>query len=248
MFEVAEPYQCMNCPLQDCRGLRPLDRGQREYMQSIKQGEKLFERGDTILREGDEARELYTVLEGVLIRYRSLEDGRRQIVNFMFPGDLVGLQGAFDEPSSHSVEALLPARLCVFKRNDFTHLVKENPRLGYDVTWLAAKEETALEGHIVSLGQRSAKERVVFLAVWLLDRAIATGLAHDNNVLDIPVTQTQIADMLGLSLVHTNRTIRALDREELVQWTTREICVPDMDKAADYADFEQSEKGKRPFI
>ncbi|MBX7527770.1 Crp/Fnr family transcriptional regulator [Qipengyuania vesicularis] len=248
MIEVAKPYECMNCPLQDCRGLRPLDREQRAYMQSIKQGEKLFERGDTILREGDEARELYTVLEGVLIRYRSLEDGRRQIVNFMFPGDLVGLQGAFDEPSSHSVEALIPARLCIFKRRDFTHLIKENPELGYDVTWLAAKEETALEGHIVSLGQRSAKERVVFLAVWLLDRAIATGLAHDNNILDIPVTQTQIADMLGLSLVHTNRTIRALDREELVQWNTREICVPDMEKAADYADFERSEKGKRPFI
>ena len=248
MLDVTEPYDCQNCPLLDCRGLRPLDKEQREYMNSIKVGEKLCERGDTILREEEDLRHLYTVLEGVLIRYRSLEDGRRQIVNFMFPGDLVGLQGAFDEPSSHSVEALIPARLCVFKREEFTHLVKHNPKLGYDVTWLAAKEETALEGHIVSLGQRSAKERVVFLAVWLLDRAIATGLAHDGNILDIPVTQSQIADMLGLSLVHTNRTIRALDREELVQWGQKEICVPDMDKAAEFADFERSRKGQRPYI
>ncbi len=248
MLDVAEPYECVNCPLLECRGLRPLEKDQRDYMRSIKQGEKLYERGDTVLREEEDTRHLYTVLEGVLIRYRSLEDGRRQIVNFMFPGDLVGLQGAFDEPSSHSVEVLIPARLCVFNRGDFTHLIKHNPELGYDVTWLAAKEETALEGHIVSLGQRSAKERVVFLAVWLLDRAIATGLAHDNNVLDIPVTQSQIADMLGLSLVHTNRTIRALDRENLVQWGPREICVPDMDKAADYSNFERSRKGQRPYI
>ena len=248
MLDVAVPIDCLDCPLLDCRGLRPLDKDQRAYMNTIKKGEKLYERGDTILREDEEVRHLFTVLEGVLIRYRSLEDGRRQIVNFMFPGDLVGLQGAFDEPSSHSVEVLIPARLCVFDRGDFTHLVKHNPELGYDVTWLAAKEETALEGHIVSLGQRSAKERVVFLAVWLLDRAIATGLAHDNNVLDIPVTQSQIADMLGLSLVHTNRTIRALDREGLVEWSAREICVPDLEKAADYSGFDRNSRSTRPFI
>lgn len=238
----------MNCPLQDCRGLRPLEAGQRAYMNTIKQGERLFGRGEAILREEEKARFLYTVLEGVLIRYRSLEDGRRQIVNFMFPGDLVGLQGAFDEPISHSVEALTDTRLCVFRRSDFVHLITENPRLGYDVTWLAAKEETALEGHIVSLGRRSAKERVVFLAVWLLDRAIATGVAQEGNVLPIPVTQSQIADMLGLSLVHTNRTIRALDRENLVQWEQREICVPDMNKASDFAGYELSRNGRRPFI
>lgn len=248
MIDVANPYDCMACPLQDCRGLRPLDDKQRAYMNTIKQRERLFERGDTIIREDEEARHLYTVLEGVLIRYRSMEDGRRQIVNFMFPGDLVGLQGAFDEPSSHSVEALTPARLCVFRRSDFVHLIKENPSLGYDVTWLAAKEETALEGHIVSLGQRSAKERVVYLAVWLVDRAIATGMADDDNTLEIPVTQSQIADMLGLSLVHTNRTIRALDRENLVEWGQREICVPDMAKASDFSNFERSGKGQRPFI
>ncbi len=228
--------------------MRPLEEDQRSYMNSIKQGEKLYERGDTILREEEEVRHLYTVIEGILIRYRSMEDGRRQIVNFMFPGDLVGLQGAFDEPSSHSVEALVSARLCVFNRGDFIHLIKHNPELGYDVTWLGAKEETALESHIVSLGQRSAKERLVFLAVWLLDRAISTGLAHDNNILDIPVTQSQIADMLGLSLVHTNRTIRALDRENLVQWGQREICVPDMEKASQYANFERTDRNQRPYI
>ena len=248
LLDVAKPYECMECPLLACKGLRPLDADQRAYMQTVKKGERLFERGDTLLREGEESQHLYTVLEGVLIRYRSLEDGRRQIVNFMFPGDLVGLQGAFDEPASHSVEALLPARLCHFKRGEFVHLIKHNPQLGYDVTWLAAKEETALESHIVSLGQRSAKERVVFLAVWLLDRALSTGLAHENNTLGIPVTQAQIADMLGLSLVHTNRTLRSLDKDGLVEWGTKEICVPDMAKAAEFANFDRTAGGQRPYI
>lgn len=248
MFEVTDPYDCRECPLQNCPGLRPLEHEQQAYMNRFKKGELRFERGDIIIREDEHSRHLYTVLEGVLIRFRSLEDGRRQIVNFMFPGDLVGLQGAFDEPASHSVEALIDARLCLFPRHDFVSLIKEHPQLGYDLTWLAAKEETELEGHIVSLGQRTARERVVYLAAWLLDRALATGIAHEGNRLSIPVTQSQIADMLGLSLVHTNRTIRALDREGLVEWNPRQLCVPDMDKAAEYADFDRSGRSSRPFI
>ena len=248
VLEVAEPHKCMLCPLLECGRLKPLEEDLRGYMQTVKSGEYRCERGDTILNEGEETRHLYTILEGILIRYRSLEDGRRQIVNFMFPGDLVGLQGAFDEPSSHSVEALIPARVCHFRRSEFVDLIKYNPRLGYDVTWLAAKEETALESHIVSLGRRTAQEKVVFLAVWLLDRAIVTGMATKGNVLEISVTQTQIADMLGLSLVHTNRTIRALQREKLVEWGSRSICVPNMDKAADFANFERSSRKLRPYI
>ena len=248
MFEIAEPYACLECPLQDCPGLRPLDGAQLAYMQSVKQAEVSCERGDMVLKEGDETDYLFTVLDGVAIRYLELEDGRRQIINFMFPGDLIGLQGAFDEPLSHSVEAVLPLRLCRFRRSDFVHLIKEHPRLGFDITWLAAKEENALEGHIVSLGQRSARERVVYLAAWLLDRALATGIARDGNRLSMAITQSQIADMLGLSLVHTNRTIKSLDRDGLVEWSSREICVPDMDKAAEFASFERSEKGRRPFV
>ncbi len=202
----------------------------------------------TLVNEGERYRRLYTVLEGVLIRSRSLEDGRRQIVNFMFPGDLVGLQGAFDEPSSHTIEALIDARLCKFPRADFSRLIVEHPRLGYDLTWLAAKEETALEGHIVSLGQRSARERVAYLAVWLLDRALSTCMAAEGDPLRIPITQAQIADMLGLSLVHTNRTIRQLEREGLVAWKSRKIVIPDIARAAEYAQFDLGADRQRPFI
>lgn len=218
------------------------------YMQNFKDGEAGLLRGDVLIEEGAGHDRLYTVLDGVLIRSRTLDDGRRQIVNFMFPGDLVGLQGAFEEPSSHGIEALIDARLCRFKRNDFIELISSHPRLGYDIIWLAAKEETALEGHIVSLGQRSARERVAYLAVWLLARAQATGLADNHNILTLPITQGQIADMLGLSLVHTNRTLRQLARDGIIDWRSREIHVPDLDRAADYAQFDRSAERCRPFI
>ena len=217
-------------------------------MQGFKDGEVRLEKAEVLIEQETETRHLYTVLEGVLMRYRTLEDGRRQIVNFMFPGDLAGLQGAFEEPASHTVETLLDSRFCVFERSEFAQLIGQHPRLGYDLVWLAAKEERALEEHIVALGQRSAKERLTYLAVWLLDRAIATGISSDDNVLPLSITQNQIADMLGLSLVHTNRTVRQLERDGLVIWKNREITVPDMDKACEFAQFERRLRKVRPFI
>lgn len=248
LHEVANPVACPDCPLQNCPGLRKLDPLQLTYMQKFKDGEVALDRGDVLIEEGATYSRLFTVLDGVLIRSRSLDDGRRQIVNFMFPGDLIGLQGAFDEPSSHTIEALIDARLCRFQRGDFGQLISEHPSLGYDITWLAAKEETALEGHIVSLGQRNARERVTYLAVWLLDRAKATCLANDDNIVSLPITQAQIADMLGLSLVHTNRTIRQLEREGLVDWKSRAIHVANLEKAAEFAQFERDAEKCRPFI
>ena len=248
MQSVPQPTPCQFCPLQECQGLRPLEPHQLSYMQKFKTGEVACARGSLILEQGSVSHNLYTVLDGVLIRFRSLEDGRRQIVNFMFPGDLVGLQSAFDDDSTHSVEALLDARLCVFSRGNFRELISEHPGLGYDMTWLAAKEEKALEEHIVALGQRSAKERVTYLAVWLLERALATGMAGKRNTLELPITQAQVADMLGLSLVHTNRTLMALGREGLVVWKPGAVAIPDMEAAADYAQFDFQPDRPRPFI
>ncbi len=248
MQTVPQQTPCQRCPLQECVGLRPLEPRQLSYMEEFKAGEVFCPRGSLILEQGTATKSLYTVLDGVLIRFRTLEDGRRQIVNFMFPGDLVGLQGAFDEDSTHSVEALLDARLCVFTRSKFRELISQHPALGYDMTWLAAKEETALEEHIVALGQRNAKERVTYLAVWLLERALATGMAGKRNTLELPITQAQVADMLGLSLVHTNRTLMALGREELVIWKPGAVTIPDMEAAADFAHFDFEPGRPRPFI
>lgn len=248
MIAVDNPVPCPQCPLQNCPGLRPLEPRQLDYMQAFKRGEVLVGRLGAVVRQGEPVRQLYTVLEGVLIRYRELDDGRRQIVNFMFPGDLIGLQGVFDETPKHSVEALLPSRLCVFDEGVFAELIARHPSLGYDLTWLGAKEETALEEHIVALGRRSAKERVTYLAVWLLDRAIAVGMASTGNRLALPIKQAQIADMLGLSLVHTNRTIKSLQRHGLVEWRPDGISVADLDAASDYAQFDRHIGQQRPFI
>lgn len=217
-------------------------------MQSFKQGELRLERGAQALVQGQRSAHVFTVLAGVLIRYKLLEDGRRQIVNFMFPGDLVGLQAAMGEPMSHSVEAMTPAVLCVFSRERFPELIHHQSRLAYDMIWLAAKEEAALEEHLVALGQRTARERIAYLAVFLMERAIQTGMVEPGEALALSVTQTQIADMLGLSLVHTNRTLQALRQANLIGWTLGEITIADLPAARDFASYDAAPPGSRPYL
>lgn len=240
-------YPCLECPLLECEGLRPLDKGQLKFMQDFKQGEFTIDKGTQSLVQGSISPHVYTLLIGVLFRYRILEDGRRQIVNFVFPGDLIGLQGAMDDPLLHGCEALTDATLCVFPRDRIIELFREQPRLGYDLTWLAAKEESALEEHLVSIGRRTAQERLVYLAVFLIERGIATGLVKRSS-LEISITQSQISDTLGLSLVHTNRTLQALRKKGLVNWSLTAISIPDIAVACEFAQYEGNVGGIRPYI
>lgn len=248
MINVANPVPCRQCPLGACPGIRPHRDEEIPHIQHFKTGEVRVERGEVVIEQDMTRGGLFTLLDGVMMRYRSLEDGRRQVVNFMFPGDLIGLQAAFGEPAAHSVEALLPSRLCVFDQGRYYDLIVAQPNLGYDITWLAAKEETALEEHLMALGRRSARERVAYLAVWLLQRARATCMADSHNRLDVTITQTQIADMLGLSLVHTNRTIKNLERSGIAVWRQNSITVPDIGAAAELAHFEGLGERQRPYI
>ena len=101
---------------------------------------------------------------------------------------------------------------------------------------------------MVALGQRTARERIAYLAVFLMSRAIDTGMTQQGASLALTVTQTQIADMLGLSLVHTNRTLQALRQANLIGWTLSEITIPDLGAAREFARYDTPTLGSRPYI
>lgn len=239
---------CTRCSLRLCSGLRSPREDRLALIEAFKIGEIALDRGEQALVQGARSPHVYTVLEGVLIRFRLLDDGRRQIINFVFPGDLVGLQAALDEPMSHAVEAITPSRLCAFPRERFCEFIGQFADLSYDLIWLAAKEEAALEEHLIALGQRNARERIAYLALFLIERAEGTCLTDAKHRLSISVTQGQIADMLGLSLVHTNRSLQALRREGLVTWSLNTIEIPDIEAVRRYVQFDRSLTAPRPYI
>ncbi|HEV8388571.1 MAG TPA: Crp/Fnr family transcriptional regulator, partial [Dongiaceae bacterium] len=203
--------------------------------------------GAQMLSQGAVSPHLYSLLQGVLFRFKMLEDGRRQIVNFLFPGDMIGLQGAMEDPLLYGIEAVTEARVCIFQRERFLELFGVHPRLGFDVAWLAAREESALDEHLMSVGRRSARERIAYLALFLFLRGRATGLSG-RTYLNIPLTQAQIADTIGLSVVHTNKTLQSLRRSKVIEWTPERIGIHDMDAAIACAKYDLPVESPRPFI
>jgi CRP/FNR family transcriptional regulator, anaerobic regulatory protein len=238
---------CKACPLQTCKGLRALSARQIDFMQEFKQGEMHVNRGTQVLVQGSISPHLYTVLEGVMVRYKNLEDGRRQIVNYLFPGDFLGLQGAMEDPLTHSIEALGQAKLCVFSRDRIAELFSAQPRLGFDLCWLVSKDESALEEHLLAIGRRTARERVAYLAIFIFTRASDTDMVKGKSVA-LSLTQELIADTIGLSLVHTNRTLQALRKSGLVSWTTDSLKIPDLDAAIAFAKYDYTPSTSRTFI
>jgi CRP/FNR family transcriptional regulator len=216
------------------------------FVSSFKTGEMTAEPGAVILSEGAHSAHLYTLLSGWAFRFKTLPDGRRQILNYMLPGDLVGLQGSVIGEMEHSVEALSPLVLCVFQRDRLDELFGGHPGLGFDVTWLAAQEERMLDNHLLSLGRRTALERAAYLLSFLHQRAETVNLGSKR--IEIPLTQQHVADTLGLSIVHTNKTLRKLTNMGLLRWLGGACEVLDLEKLMVVAGWEGQQERKRPLI
>lgn len=228
-------------------GFRAFEPAELRFVSSFKTGELVAETGTTLMVEGAHSAHLYTLLSGWAFRYKLLPDGRRQILNYMLPGDLVGLQGSVIGEMQHSVEALSPLVLCVFQRNRLDELFHNHPGLGFDITWLAAQEERMLDEHLLSLGRRTAMERAAYLIAFLHQRAASVGLASTRS-LYVPISQMHVADTLGLSIVHTNKTLRKLAERGLIRWLDRSCEVLDVEGLMDIAGWDGLPERMRPLI
>jgi len=218
-----------------------------EFVARFKIGELHLPAGNNFLIENAESANLYTVLGGWAFRYKVLQDGRRQILNFALSGDLVGLQGTLMGEMQHSVEALTPVRLCVFQRERILEVYRNFPSLAFDLTWLAAREERMLDENLLSVGRRSALERAAYLLVFLHVRARALCPGRLEKVF-LPISQQHVADTLGLSIVHTNKTLRKLAERNLIRWHGRSCEVLDEDGLRKVAGWYDEIEMHRPFI
>ena len=205
------PPACSACRLRQTGVFTPVTGQELDFIQHFRHSTLRVPAGHILIPEQQPGGKLFTLYDGWACRYKSLSDGRRQILNFLLPGDLIGLQQEFADSAMHGTEALTDLSLCVFEHDELLDLYCQHPRLGYDITWLAAREEGMVDDNLLSAGQRHAAERVAMLLMHLYRRLERLGLAQDDSVA-FPLTQQHIADTLGLSLVHTNKTLRRLQQ------------------------------------
>jgi CRP-like cAMP-binding protein len=227
--------------------LRAFTADELAFVKQFKVDELRVEPGASFLRVGATSEHLYTVLSGWAFRYKMLDDGRRQILNYALPADMVGLQGALMREMEHSVEALTPLTLCVFPRAKLWDLYSKFPSLAFDITWLAAREEQLIDEQLVNLGRRTALERTAYLLMHLYVRADEAGMVK-NGTIQFPFTQQHLADTLGMSLVHTNKTLKRLMASNAVSWKDRVFEMVDRAELTKIAGDEITPRVGRPFI
>jgi CRP-like cAMP-binding protein len=207
----SKAVRCETCELRTRRAFENKSPEEISFIDSMKVEHRKVPAGQDIIYLGQEDAELFTLFSGWAFRHKTLLDGRRQILNFLLPGDLIGLQASLLSSADHAVEALTAVEVCVFSRRKTWTMFEKMPQLSYELAWLGAREESLVDENLTSVGQRNARDRMGSLILGLYRRADNLGLVKDGTLI-FPLTRQHLADALGLSLVHTIKTWSSLRR------------------------------------
>ncbi len=200
---------------------------------------KRVEAKEFVFAEGDAASHVYRVETGAVALFKVLIDGRRQIVGFAYPGDLVGL-GAEGEHMMNA-QAIKPTRLRCLPISGLHRSVAQDPTLYFQLYQAVARELASARDLMLTTGQRTATERVVSFLLALSRRNARTG--RDPAMLELPMTRSDIGDFLGLTIETVSRTftkLRAMGLIELVH--SSEVKLIDIDALKSLADGEDRDQ------
>ena len=192
--------------------------------------------GNEIVHDGEASVQTYVVKEGWAIRFKTLSDGRRQVIGFALPGDFIGLFSGLFAVADHSVAALTDLEVHPIEPAGLVATFGTCPRLGAAIGWTAGRDVALLCEQVTRVGRRSAYERTGHLIVELLHRLRLVGEAEANSF-TLPLTQEILADTLGLSVVHVNRTLRRLRENGLLYVNRDRVVISDLDRLVKVADF-----------
>jgi CRP-like cAMP-binding protein len=195
-------------------------------------------RGTSLVREGEIIAGPRFLLEGWVLRTRYLSDGRRQIFGFVLPGDAIGLCERENPPALASLVACTAVVLCDVAAARAACLGHDPdfPQIALAHRRAVALDEAYLLHEIVRIGRQTAYERLVHLLLELGARCQACGLS-DGFSFELPLTQEILADCLGLSIVHVNRTLQILRHEQLIGQKSSLVTIKDKEKLTAIAEY-----------
>ncbi|CAA9327505.1 MAG: cAMP-binding proteins - catabolite gene activator and regulatory subunit of cAMP-dependent protein kinases [uncultured Microvirga sp.] len=190
-----------------------------------------------LVREGETPSACFLIVEGFACRYKRLSDRRRQITSFQFPGDLCDLPSLTLSVLDHSIATLTPCRVAALPREAVLALTKAFPRIGEAFLRDALIDAAIFREWVVNVGQRSAYERAAHLLCEIYIRFKGIGLAA-GETFDLPITQAELADALGISTVHVNRTLQELRGEGLITLKSGSLTILDWEGLKGAAGFK----------
>jgi CRP-like cAMP-binding protein len=189
-----------------------------------------------LIREGERADALLLVTEGWACRYTTTRNGGRQLPALLVPGDAGNLDSLLFDRLDYGVRTITQTKIVALPRDRALALADQHPGIARTFTWLGLLENVILSKWALSLGRRSATERLAHLLCELSTRLGAD--SGNQSSFAFPLTQEQIADVLGLTTVHVNRTMQQLRADDLIATANRTMTIPDVDKLRQFGGFD----------
>ena len=191
---------------------------------------------ETLIREGAVPKNVHVILEGFACRYKELSDGRRQITAYLVPGDLCDLHVNILREMDHSIGTLTPCKVARVPPETIEALMAASPRINRALWWATLIDVSTCREWMTSMGQRTAERQLSHLLCELLARLQAVNLADDNSY-DLPITQSEFGDTLGLSAVHINRSLQVLRKDGLITLRHGRLTIMDVEQLKEFAGF-----------
>jgi CRP-like cAMP-binding protein len=212
---------------------------EKDMLRAAINRERRYEAKEDIVCEGDRPSQSTLLLEGLVARYNITADGNRQITALHVPGEFVDLHAFLVHKMDHGIVALSPCRVAMAEHAALREITEQSPHLTR-LLWL----DTLIQGSIyrqwiVAMGRRSRAEHLAHTICELYVRLKIVGHV-DGLSFYFPLSQSAMSDVLGLSLVHMNRVIQELRRENLIVWSKETITITDWDRLQAFAGFDDT--------
>jgi CRP-like cAMP-binding protein len=216
-----------------------------DNLRTVIETELVVKKRRDLVLDGYEFSKLCFVKEGFAARYKLLRNGKRQIVNFIMPGDIVGLPGSFLDRAANSVIAVSEMTLQICPLEAFVALCYRRPIFGLLLSWLAVQEAANYAEHVIDVGRRTPIERLAHLLLEIHSRLVTVGRAV-SAAFTLPFTQEMMSDALGLSVPHLNRMLTKLRTDGMIAMTERHVEFTDLKAMQHLAQFQSTRPARIP--
>lgn len=231
----AAPLSCELCPIGRHAVYSPAFANTPNAITTRRYAQTVLPPKRTIFHEGEVPRRVYTLFSGWAYRYRTLPAGGRQILAFFIPGDFLAIQAMKSGPLACSVKALTHVVLCGFDREEFFEFLLRADGLRENLRREVLTQYEEAEEMLVDLGRRPAVSRVARFLLALEARLKRRGLSKDG-VFELPIPQNLIADALGLTQVHVNRTLGIIRDSGAIEFRRNEMHIRGFEELKDLAE------------
>lgn len=213
-----------------------LDEGDREALRNLPFTIRDVEAMRYVVREGSPLSVCTLLIDGFVFRQKTTSDGDRQIVSVHIPGDFFDLEGALLKYADHNVQTLTRARIATVPAMKMVELMDRHPRVERAMWVDTLIDASIFREWIMNVGRRDARQRIGHFLCEMGVRLELVGLGTTGGF-DLPMTQEQLADVTGLTPVHVNRSIKAMEAEGLIVRDRKHIGIPAWDRLCDSAGF-----------